>query len=142
MKDHYLFEQNASIRLLKEWKKHGKIIIAYDYDDTVFDFHNKGHSHAGVQSLLRQCKEVGAYFIVWTGAKEDRYPEIIKHLIKQELPFDKINENMEFADFTGRKIFANIYLDDRGGLSSAYKVLQYAMMRMQEFKEVKINCGK
>jgi molybdopterin/thiamine biosynthesis adenylyltransferase len=42
---------------------------------------------------------------------------------ENDIPFDKINENMDFIPFTGRKLYANIYLDDRAGLSAAYNIL-------------------
>jgi len=129
--DYYMNDQNCVDRLFNEWRQHGKIIIAYDMDDTVFDFHNKGLQYTDVVSLLNDVKKVGAYFICFTGRTD---LDIVKqYLINKDIPFDKINENMDFADFTGRKVYANIYLDDRGGLSAACDILRRAMVLMQDY---------
>jgi hypothetical protein len=121
--DFYLNEQNTINRLVSEWIKYGKIIIAYDFDDTVYDFHNKGRKYDDVINLLKQCKSLGAYFIVFTSCNENDYDKIRNYLAENEIPFDKINENLNFVKFTGRKVYYNILLDDRAGLSSSYKCL-------------------
>ena len=63
--DYYLDDNNAVNRLVEEWRKYGKIIIGYDFDDTVFDFHQKGRTYKNVMNLLRECKKLGAYLIVF-----------------------------------------------------------------------------
>lgn len=125
--DYFLNDKNAIKRIVDEWRKYGKIIIAYDFDDTVYDFHNKGRTYNDVADLLRECKKYGAYLIVFTGCKEDKYKFIKNYLNENNIPYDKINENMEFADFTGRKIYYNVLLDDRAGLSSSYKILKRSL---------------
>ena len=127
--DYYLNYEDCINRLVDEWRLHKKIIIAFDYDDTVFDFHNKGRKYNNVISLLKRCNFAGAYFIVFTCCGEDQYDEIYEYLEKNDIPCDKINENMDFIKFTGRKIYYNILLDDRAGLESAYDVLTEAVHR-------------
>jgi hypothetical protein len=119
--DYYLNDENVINRLVEEWNKYGKIIIAYDYDDTVFDFWNKGREYTDVITLLQRCQKVGAYFIVFTA--NDDIEGIKNYLTENKIPYDKINENMVFIKFTSRKIYYNILLDDRAGLSSAYNCL-------------------
>lgn len=102
--DYYLSDRNAIDRLVEEWTKYGKIIIAYDYDDTVFDFHKKNRKYNDVISLLREAKELGAYFVVFTACGENQYKDISEYLLTNNIPFDKINENLDFISFTGRKI--------------------------------------
>ena len=126
MADQYLIYNNTYTRLFNEWIKHGKIIIAYDFDSTVYDTHKQGNTYYDVQDLLRYCKRIGAYFIVFTANGDTEF--IKKHLAENELPFDKINDNLHFINTTGRKIYYNILLDDRAGLSSAYETL-YAVSR-------------
>ena len=46
-----------------------------------------------------------------------------KILIKENVPFDTINEDAPFIDFTARKVFYNIFLDDRAGLRQTYDEL-------------------
>lgn len=129
--DYYRDPKHVVTRLVKEWNQHGKIIIAYDFDNTVYDYHNEGHSYDDVISLLKECKEFGAYLIVFTAKEESEYPEMIHYLNSIELPFDAINENLSITPFKGRKIYYNILLDDRAGLSSAYKDLKEALNKMK-----------
>ena len=133
--DFYLNDDNAVNRLVEEWKKYRKIIIGYDFDDTVYDFHRKGRVYNDVMNLLRKCKKLGAYFIVFTCCGEDEYDKIRNYLNENNLPYDKINEDLEFVQFKGRKVYCNIMLDDRSGLSSAYKVLLETIKIIEKEKE-------
>jgi len=121
--DYYLNDENVINRLIKEWNKYGKLIIAYDYDNTVYDYHKLGYTFENVISLLKRAKSIGANFIVFTCCNENKYDDIKKYLIINNIPFDKINENIDGVDFGGRKVYYNILLDDRAGLSSAYNCL-------------------
>lgn len=131
--DYYLKRLNQTDRLVDEWIKYGKIIIAYDFDDTVYDFHKQGRTYDDVIALLQRCEKVGAHFVVFTCCGEDQYPKIIKHLKTNKIPFDVINENMDFVKFTGKKIYYNILLDDRAGLESAYSTLLSAVQIVENF---------
>lgn len=135
--DFYLEQQNVVNRLVKEWKEHGELIIAYDFDNTVFDYHGEGHSYRKVTELLRTCKEMGAYLIVFTAASSARYNFIEKYLSEQNIPYDTINENKPGLPFpqAGSKVYYNILLDDRAGLESAYHTLRNALLEMQVHKE-------
>lgn len=128
MNNHYYMNHvHVASRLFKEWNEHGQLIIAYDFDNTVFDYHGEGHNYDEVVKLLRQCKEVGAYLIVFTAAEEERYDQIGRFLSDLDIPYDAINENMPGLPFKGRKIYYNVLLDDRAGLESAYQALKTAM---------------
>lgn len=132
--DYFLNETNQITRLVKEWRDYGKIIIAFDYDDTVSDYHARGSTYNDVINLLKTCKEIGAYFIVFTSCNENQYDSIKDYLNKNDIPCNKINENMDFIKFTGRKIYYNILLDDRAGLPSAYNTLLKASEIMKQNK--------
>lgn len=121
--DTYLIEDNVYNRLVKEYKSHGQLIIAYDYDNTVFDYHNKGETYDKIIKLLKKCKELGFYLIVYSCSPKIRYTEMIKYLNDNEIPFDSINENSPMVQFAEGKLYYNILLDDRAGLKSAYEVL-------------------
>ena len=124
MNDPYLNNNNVINRLVEEWEKYGKIIIAYDFDNTIYDYHNKGYKYPKIINLLQECKNIGAYFIVFTSSPKERYNFIEKYLIKHNIPYDTINENIDVAQFDGRKIYYNILLDDRAGLSISYNNLK------------------
>lgn len=131
MVDHFLDEFEVMDRLVREWKRYGRLVIAYDFDNTVYDYHNAGHSYSMVIELLRKCKEIGAYFICFT-AREDEELEFVRHYLNDNnIPVNAINENPDFLPFKGRKIYYNILLDDRAGLTQAYNTLSYAAAFMQ-----------
>lgn len=132
--DYYLSVNNAIERLTDEWLKYGSIIIAYDFDDTVYDFHKKGKSYNDVISLLQECNKYGAYFIVFTACGKDEEDKISKYLNANKIPFDKINDNIDFIKFTGRKVYYNIMLDDRAGLQSAYLTLSETLNNIKQIK--------
>lgn len=119
MKDEFLNLENSYNRLKKEYMEHGKLIIAYDFDSTVFDSHNTGSSYEMVRELIRKWKN-HAYFIVFTSSESDRFDEIRKILDELNLPYDSINEDAPFIPFKGRKVYYNILLDDRAGLAQTY----------------------
>lgn len=119
MKDEFLNLENSYNRLKKEYMEHGKLIIAYDFDSTVFDYHNTGSSYEMVRELIRKWKN-HAYFIVFTSSESDRFDEIRKILDELNLPYDGINEDAPFIPFKGRKVYYNILLDDRAGLAQTY----------------------
>lgn len=119
-------------RLVREWRQHGKLVIAYDYDNTVFDYHNEGHDYSSVIELLRECKRYGAHLVVFTACEEEKFPVMRQFLDDNRIPYDAINEQPDFLPFTGRKIYYNILLDDRAGLESACKALATALHIMKE----------
>lgn len=130
--DYYLRNSNAIKRLTEEWKKKGKIIIAYDFDETVYDFHKKGRTYKNVIELLKRCQKFGAYFIVFTCCGDSEYDKITNYLNQNNLPYDQINENVDFIEYTGRKVYYNIFLDDRAGLSASYKTLLKTIKIMEK----------
>lgn len=124
MTDRYLNDKECIDRLLNEWEKYGMLIIAYDYDNCVFDYGNRGDKFDNVIALIRKVKKMGCHLVVFTSCDETRYSEIKKYLNDNNIPFDSINETPDFIPFKGRKVYYNVLLDDRAGLSSAFNVLK------------------
>jgi len=122
--DFYLDDVNVYNRLLKEFKQHGKLIIAVDFDNTLFDYHKEGHSYDIVINLLQRLKKIGMEIVIWTGSAKSRYDFIKEYLNENDIPFDRINENPVFFKSDSSKIFYSILLDDRAGLNSACRVLE------------------
>lgn len=130
--DQYMDNWVAVERLVKEWKKYEKIVIAVDFDNTLYDFHNEGYKYEYVPELIRQCKEFGAYIVIWTASTEERYRFMRLYLDENNIPFDTINENPLGVDLPeGRKLYYNILLDDRAGLDSAVSILEEALKTMK-----------
>ena len=112
----YLFQ-----RILHDYQKHDKIIIAYDFDDTVKPYYCAGCSR--VESVLRSAKEnLNAYFIVTTANQDIN--KVKKYLDHYDIPYDAINENAPFVPYNTRKIYCNILLDDKAGLSEPVDALE------------------
>jgi hypothetical protein len=111
-------------RIIKNlWiKKHGKLIVAYDFDHTVFDPDNIGYVYNDVIDLLRIAKKKGCHLIVSTTRSDSEHGFIKKYLNDNSIPFDVINEGLSFYD---------ILLDDRAGLPSAYYCLKIALEEIE-----------
>lgn len=116
-------DYKAIVRLVLDYIKHGQLIVAYDYDSTVFDFHGTGDSFDMVKELLREARPY-AKFIVYTHSNDDRHDSIKKYLDDNDLPWDTINEGLVWANGKKEgKLFYSHFLDDRAGLRSAYIIL-------------------
>jgi hypothetical protein len=135
MTDPYLVPGTSTLRLVKEWEKHGKLIVAYDFDGTVHDYHGEGHQYDKVIALLRECKKMGCYLIVFSTSEPERHDFIKNYLDRWDIPYDSVNENMPGLPFKGGKIYYNILLDDRAGLDSAYSSLLQASMYIKLKRE-------
>jgi hypothetical protein len=118
----YLSDTACIYRLVDEYKQHGSLVIAYDFDNCVYDYHSKGHCYCEVVNILREAKKIGCHLIVFTAEKDTE--KVKNFLTEQKIPFDGINENPPFFKSDARKIYYNILLDDRAGLWSAYYQLE------------------
>lgn len=110
-------------RLIEQYQKQDRIIIAYDFDDTVSPCYCANCTE--VQSVLRMSKEnLNAYFIVYTS--NPNHEKIKQFLDYEQLPYDAINQNAPFVPFNNPedKLFYNIFLDDKAGLGEAVRTLK------------------
>lgn len=138
--DPFLHRHVCISRLIEEYDRYGQLIVAYDYDNTVFDYYGKGHTFNKVIEIIRTCKKFGFHLTVFTSCNEDRYEEIKKYLKENNIPFDSINETPDYIPFKGRKVYYNILLDDRAGLAEAYaqlhSVLWHVKMKKHEISQL------
>lgn len=119
--DFYLQANNSYNRLEEKFKKYGKLIFCVDFDDTIYDFHKKGRTYENVIHLLQRWENYSEV-IIFTGNGEDKYEMIEKYLNDNHIKYRGINCDASVA-FSGRKIYANVYIDDRGGLIQVYHEL-------------------
>lgn len=120
--DPFVNKENAKMRLRSEFKKYGKLIIAFDFDYTVHNYRQEDtYTYDTVIALLREWRPY-AHFIVFTASPEERYPCIEQYLNQNSIPFDKINEDILERNYT-RKIYYNVFLDDRAGLGETVEIL-------------------
>lgn len=134
--DFYLNEENTYLRLKEEYEKY-KLIVAFDFDNTVFNYNKRGLLYTNVVALLRVCKEAGCYLNVLTSGGSENTPQIEAYLKAHNIPYDGINGNSDFIKFDGRKINYNILLDDRAGLPSAYRILTRVVYHARSINQKK-----
>ena len=97
-------------------------IIAVDFDGTLCE--NKwpeiGEANEELVGWLKTCQSEGDKLILWTCRVGEMLENAIKWSAEKGLTFDAVNENLpEIVESFGsdtRKIFANIYIDDKNKL--------------------------
>lgn len=129
--DPYLNDDMCMDRLVENWKIHKGIIIAFDFDNTIFDYYDKGYRYGKVIALLKECKDMGCTLILSTCCDKSKFKFIENKCIEVGIHVDYINESPPYIPFTGNKIYYNILLDDRAGLSAAYKILYETKERIK-----------
>ena len=120
--DEYLVKGRSYERLFAEYKKHGSLMIGFDFDGTVHDYHNTGASYNLVIQLLRDLKEIGCSLLCWTAYKDHSY--VINFLEQNNIPFDGVNTDGIKLPWESRKPFMSALLDDRAGLIQVYEDLR------------------
>jgi len=128
----YGVTENCIDRLVEQWRRTPNLIVAVDFDDTVFDFRGKGHTYESVIQLLKESMKMGFYIVVFTSSPTDRYDFISQYMAEQGIAVHAINENPIALPYgnTG-KIFYNIFLDDRAGLGEAMYILDETIKRIR-----------
>ena len=126
--DPYLDCVNCVDRLMKEWDEHGSLFVAFDFDNTVFDYHRKGFSFPAVEFLLKECKKAGLKLILFT-AKEtkEELDRCVDYCKERGYEPDFINMS---PVMNTKKPYYNILLDDRAGLEGAATILSIALIRI------------
>jgi hypothetical protein len=124
-----------TLRLLKEWKQHGKVIIALDVDDTILPYRTATQAECDeIISLVKECQAVGAWVILYTCRNADGMQEALDYCKSKDLHIDNVNKNpggIVLPYGNTAKPYANIYLDDRGHLQASSKRLRECMYRMR-----------
>ncbi len=132
--DYYMIEENAVQRLLREWDAYGRIVVAYDFDNTVYDYHKEGHDYSEVIELIHQLHEAGAYLMVYTARPQTELYKVRNYLDENRIPYDSVNKMPDFLPFTeNKKLYYNILLDDRAGLLSSVNILRNVLTRRKLF---------
>ena len=119
--DYYLCEEHCYQRLKDEFKKYGKLIFCVDFDDTIYDFHQLGRTYDYVIDLLKRWEKYSEV-LIFTGNGDDKNDLIKNYLEQNNIKYSGINCDSSVS-FGGRKVYANVYIDDRGGLPSVYRIL-------------------
>lgn len=112
--DEYLVRGANYHRLVREYHQYGYLVIGFDFDGTVHDYHNTGASYEMVRQLLRDLKSIDCKLICWTAHKDLNY--VKEFLERNNIPCDSINEGGIPLPWKSKKPFFSALLDDRAGL--------------------------
>ena len=134
--DPYLDFDRTVNRLIEEHKAHKSLLIAVDFDYTITNFNDSNYKFNKLVQLVKDAKhKINATIIVFTANSNN---ELINEVFLKDLGFlpDFINESP--VKFKTSKIYYNLLLDDRAGLSSAYNTLQLVINMLLD-SNVEIN---
>ena len=132
--DPFMNREIVKDRLRNEYNKYGQLIIAYDFDYTVHSYREETWTYEFVMTLLREWRPY-AKFVVFTASPITRYAYIKTYLKTHNLPYDKVNEEV-FERQRSRKIYYNVFLDDRAGLGETAEILTELLNEIKEGKLV------
>ena len=108
-------------RLVKNYKEHGSLIIAFDFDNTIYDYHKEGLNLKRAINAIRKAHELGHEVYCFTANNNE---DFVKEFCLLTLGFTPaINKSSIDHLFGTRKPFYSLLLDDRAGLSSALNLL-------------------
>lgn len=107
------------------------MIIAIDFDGTLCEqaYPAIGRAMLGAKKSLTELHERGHYLIIWTCRTGDLLVDAVNWLQAEGIPFDRINdhnpENLARYGDGGKKIYADVYIDDRnlGGFPGWYEAM-------------------
>lgn len=126
------------------YKKYKTIIVAFDFDNTIFDYHNKSIDYSVIINLLLDCQDLGFKLICFTSEINLKKLEFKKEFLKNiGLSKAVINEgdgivmpiNLPIDNMLKYvKPYANIYLDDKAGLREAFYRLQDLIINIKNKK--------
>lgn len=94
-------------------------IMAVDFDGTLVidQFPKIGAERKNFCKVIRILQKMGVKSILWTSRTGSALDEAIEWCEDHDLHFDAINKNLpEVIELTGtdtRKVYANVYFDDR-----------------------------
>lgn len=105
-------------RNFKVITKFRKLIIAVDFDGTITQsdkFPKIGAINNELVKKMQEWKKDGHEILVWTCRGDKNLEDCKDFLIKNEIPFDALNSpnTRLYPGDDPRKIFADIYIDDK-----------------------------
>lgn len=131
MNDPYTDTSICVARLYAEWQKHPRLVLAVDFDSTVFPWKDDS-THTRVLSLVKKAQEAGFYIVIFTASAPERHQFMMTYLENRYIYVDSINKNPIDLPFGNHgKIYYNLLLDDRAGLGQACDTLEQLLEKIQ-----------
>lgn len=139
--DFFLSYKNFYMRLKDDYLRHGRLIIAYDFDDTISNYSGMkypeaaGWTHDKVIKLLQDWRDYGWFILFTARSDEDKLREAVNFVEKHNLPLTTVNQNIPGVPYgNNAKVYYNILLDDKAGLGWPYKALRQLLKEIKEDK--------
>jgi hypothetical protein len=128
-------------RLVTEWLKNGKIIIGCDLDDTIIPYNEEIKDNCNkMVDLILECQKEGIIFIINTARSEyqlEKAKQQVEDLGIVVHGVNKMHPEWDKPYGINGKIYANIFLDDRGGFWNSYWTLQDALTIVKQERKNK-----
>jgi len=126
-------------RLVTEWLKNGKIIIGCDLDDTIIPYNEEIKDNCKkMVDLILECQKEGIIFLINTARGEHQLQKGKEQVEALGIEVHGVNEmHPEWNRLYGvnGKIYANIFLDDRGGFWNSYETLSNALTIVKKVRK-------
>jgi hypothetical protein len=126
-------------RLVKEWLRHEKLIIACDLDDTIIPYNPElTESCKETVELIKECQTEGIMFIINTAREFHKLERSKQEVESLSITVHAVNEMPSYWDIPfgqAGKVYANIFLDDRGGLECTKHQLRKAFEIVKQYRE-------
>jgi len=92
------------------------MIVSIDFDGTIADhkYPKIGKIKPGAVEAIKAIKSRGHQIIIFTCRAGKEEQEMREWLIMNGIPFDEINSPIEGFDLGSRKVYADVYIDDKG----------------------------
>lgn len=112
-------------KITRVYDTHKNIIIAVDFDDTIYDYSGQGFDTNYVVDLLKRAKEkLNAKLILFTCREDDLLYDATEYCYDVGLEIDAVNTSLENYTYPSRKPFYNILLDDKACLPECCATLE------------------
>ena len=124
---------------MKEYHKHNNLIVAFDFDNTVYDYHDDGGDYSDVIDLLKYCHQLGFTLILYTCETSATKLAWKINWCNNNLGFrpDYVNKSPVLNNITtNSKIYYNILLDDRAGLYESMSILMNVISNIEKEKGI------
>ena len=123
-------------RLIGIHQEHGNLIVATDFDDTVYPYTVEDSDHSEAIDVLQRCSARGWPITVQTCSDPERWPLIVDYLAQRKIKILGTNISPSGLKFgQPGKAYYNIMLDDRSGLGETIRVLSEFLDITEEEKE-------
>ena len=123
-------------------------IIAVDFDGTLVSdkFPEIGEKNEQVFTIVKLAQNIGAKIVLWTCRHNTALMQAVDYCRSQGLKFDAVNSNIaEVQELYGhdtRKVFADVYIDDKSVLPTAsnlLEVLEVAIRKKYTIADIKMD---